>query len=98
MKRYLSILNKEENQFGFKDGADKILNTDIEISREDYDNFFDLKSIGKQFRVKKTPTGKGLFDYVEEYIPQSIEVIQKLGIDEFMLETDFRLSKLELGV
>jgi hypothetical protein len=77
LKRYLSILNKEENQFGFKDETDEILNSDIEIDQEDYNNFFDLKSIGKQFRVKKTPTGKGLFDYIEEYTLEVIEVPTK---------------------
>ena len=92
MKRYLVIINKEENQFGFKDETDKILNEDIQITDEDYNRVHELQTQGKQFILKEISTSDTLFDYIEEYIPQSIEVIQKLGIDEFMLETDFRLS------
>lgn len=77
MKRYLSILNKEENQFGFKDETDKILDEDIQIKNEDYDLFFEKKSTGKQFRLKENPTGKGLFDYIEEYTLEVIEVPTK---------------------
>ena len=90
MKRYLSILNKEENQFGFKDETDEILNSDIEIDQEDYNNFFDLKSIGKQFRLKETPTGKGLFDYVEEYAPEINQV------DPVPSETDILKEKVNV--
>lgn len=39
--------------------------------------------------------GEGDF---EEYILENTEEIIEPGINEFMLETDFRLSKLELGV
>lgn len=93
---YLRI---EKNSFGFiLDGIHKIREADIEISNEDYTEFFELQSQGKQFRLKEIPTGDTLFDYIEEYIPEIIQEVLEPGIDEFMLETDFRLSKLELGV
>lgn len=98
MKRYLSILNKEENQFTFKDETDSILDTDIEISEEDYLKYLNLNSQAKQFKLKQTPTGTGLFDYVEEYTPSAIEVIPEPGLQEMALDHEYRISKLELGV
>ena len=69
----------------------KILSTDIPMTEEEHNRYCD-----GQFRLKDNPTGESVFDYIEEYVPQS-EAIEP-GIDNFMLETDFRLSKLELGV
>ncbi|MDU8964613.1 hypothetical protein [Clostridium tertium] len=97
MKRYLAIL-KEENQFGFKDETDKILDEDIQITNEDYALFFEKKSTGKQFRLKEISTGNGLFDYIEEYIPDIKEVTKEPGIEEMLLDHEYRLSKVELGV
>lgn len=97
MKIFLELL--DNRRFSFKlEGFNNIINTDIEITNEDYKKWNKYQSKGKSFRLKVVPTGTGLFDYIEEYIPEPIEVIQNPGIDEFMLETDFRLSKLELGV
>lgn len=79
-------------------GVHEIKNDDIPIDNKDFEEYINTKEIEKFYRLKKVSTGKGLFDYIEGYIPEPIEVIQKPGIDEFMLETDFRLSKLELGV
>lgn len=93
---YLRI---ENNTFGFLvEELHEIKETDILITNDDYNTFFELQSQGKQFRVKQIPTGETLFDYIEEYILEVIEEVLEQGIDEFMLETDFRLSKLELGV
>ena len=95
-KYYLRI---EDNNFGFLvEGIHEIKETDIPITYEDYTTFFNYQSEGKQFKLKEIPAGSGLFDYVEEYIPEVVEVIQETGIDEFMLDVDYRLSKLELGV
>lgn len=67
---YLKIVN---DNFGFLiKGIHDIEVTDIPITTEDYDNFFELQSQGKQFRLKEIPTGIGLFDYIEEYIPEVI--------------------------
>lgn len=44
----------------------------IPIKDEDYDLFFDMQKEGKQFKLKDIPTGTGLFDYIEEYIPEVI--------------------------
>lgn len=85
---YLRI---EENNFGFVlEGLHEIKETDISITNADYNNFFDLKSIGKQFRLKETPTGKGLFDYVEEYAPEINQV------DPVPSETDILKEKVNV--
>lgn len=65
-KYYLRIKNKS---FGFVlEGLHEIKKTDIEISNDDYNTFFELQSTeGKQFRLKEQPTGATLFDYVEAY-------------------------------
>ena len=94
---YLRI---ENNDFGFVlDGIHNILESDIKIAIEDYNKFFELQSIGKQFKLKETPSGDTLFDYLEEYIPEATEVVEtEQGIDEYLLDLEYRISKLELGV
>lgn len=95
-KYYLRI---ENDDFGFLvKGMHEIKESDIPILYEDYNNFFELQGQGKQFKLKVMPTGNGLFDYIEEYEPEVIEEVQEVGIDEFRLDVDYRLSKLELGV
>lgn len=95
-KYYIRI---EKGCFGFVvSGIHVILDTDIAITNEDYNRFFDLQEQGKQFRLREISTGTGLFDYIEEYTPEVIVDIREPGRDEFMLDIDYRLSKLELGV
>lgn len=92
-------LRREKGVFGFiLEGTGDIKETDIKILIEDYNRFFDLQSEGKHFKLKEVPTGERLFDYIEEYTPEVLEVTPEPGIDEFMLDVDYRLSKLELGV
>lgn len=98
MKHYLVILSKEENQFGFKDETDEVLDSDIEINEEDYLKCLDLNSKAKQFRLKENPTGNSLFDYIEEYTPEIVEEVQEPGLEEMVLDHEYRLSKFELGV
>ena len=67
---YLRI---EGDTFGFTvEGIHDIKEADIKIAQEEYDKFFKLQSEGKQFRLKEMPAGTGLFDYIEEYIPEVI--------------------------
>jgi len=67
---YLRIVN---NDFGFRlEEENDIIESDIEITKSDYDIFFYLQSQGKQFRLKEIATGNTLFDYVEEYVPEVI--------------------------
>lgn len=105
IKHYLRI---ENNTFGFLlRGYNEIKKTDIELTTSEYDKFFELQREGKQFRLKKTPTGTGLFDYIEEYIPEPVpstptetELLREevLEQSEYMVEMDYRLMNLELGL
>lgn len=94
---YLRIEN--DNNFGFLvEGIHNIKEMDIEIIEEDYKKFFELQNQGKQFRLKAEPTGRELFDYVEEYVPEVIVEAVEPGIEEMTLDHEYRISKLELGV
>ena len=89
MEQY--YLRIEDNSFGFVvESIHEIKETDIQITNEEYGKFFELQSKGKQFRLKETPTGYTLFDYVEEYIPEIIEDTTP-SIDE-------RLKALEMAM
>ena len=71
-------------KFGFVvDGVHDILaDVDHAITNEDYDRFFELQSKGKQFRVKDVPTGEGLFDLIEEYVPEVVEIPHIVSLEE----------------
>lgn len=88
IKKYLRI--ETGNFYLLTEGMQKIFDSDILITNEDYDLFFDLQSQGKQFRLKETPTGKGLFDYVEEYAPEINQV------DPVSSETDILKEKVNV--
>lgn len=95
-KYYLRI---ENNYFVFVvEGINEIKDTDITITNEDYNNLIDLRNKGKRFILKEVPTGNKLFDYIEEYIPERIEVTPEQGLEEIALDHEYRISKLELGV
>lgn len=71
MSMYLRLIDKDA--FGFvTSDIHEILENDIEITEKMHNGFFELQSQGKQFRLKTIPTGTGLFDYVEEYIPDPL--------------------------
>lgn len=76
----------------------EILDTDIKITDEEYNTFFEMQSQGKQFKLKKNPTGNSLFDYIEEYIPEPIEVKLELDAEDHLLDLEYRVSLLEMGV
>ena len=74
----------QEQKFGFLvDGIHDIDETiDHKVTNEDYKTFFDLQSEGKQFRVKEVPTGETLFDLIEEYTPEPIEMPVTVSLEE----------------
>ena len=78
---YLRI---QEQKFGFVVGGihDILADVDHAITNEDYDRFFELQSKGKQFRVKDVPTGEGLFDLIEEYVPEVVETPYIVSLEE----------------
>ena len=74
----------QEQKFGFiVEGIHDIDETiDRKVTNEDYKTFFDLQSEGKQFRVKEAPTGETLFDLIEEYTPEPIEMPVTVSLEE----------------
>lgn len=107
-KYYLRILGDEFTFLlvGFHDKND-FLDSDIPISEKDYLKWNEECSF-KQFRVKEVATGNTLFDLIEEYIPESLppappseaELLKEevLNQSEMMLEMDFRMTSVELGL
>lgn len=76
-------IDKEKNEFGFvNEQMHKIIETDIEISDEDYNKFFKTQSNGTCYRLKKNSTGSKLFDFIEEYEPEQPEVKTEGVFDE----------------
>ncbi len=71
----MNYLRINGDMFGFiNDQIHKILETDIPISDEDYDEFFKIQSTGEQFRLKETRENpSSLFDCVETYQPEITE-------------------------
>ncbi|MCO7127828.1 hypothetical protein NIE88_18945 [Sporolactobacillus shoreicorticis] len=70
-EKYLSV--NQDGSFGFKDDAiNDILDSDIVISDEIYNQFFAEQSQGKQFKVKNS-SGATFEEIFEEYMPDPIE-------------------------
>lgn len=97
---YYLRIETESEEFGFLvNTIHDIQETDIKITQEDYDRFFELQSKGKQFRLKEVPTPEdGLFGYVEEYVPVTEDVPATKGIEDYIIDLDARVCKIELGV
>lgn len=89
---YLRI--NKNNDFGFvDDGLHEILDSDIELSHEEYLLFFKKQSEGKMFRMRENPTGGSLFNYVEEY--QFEEVKKEKTLSEMMNDLQKQKATLE---
>ncbi len=73
--------------FGFlTDEIHEIHDSDVEISLNDYSEFFTLQSSGMQFRLKKPQIGAtSLFDYIEEFEPEQI-IAQVQTVEEMQSE------------
>lgn len=90
---YLRI---EGDRFGFiVEDIHEILNTDIPISKIDYDSYFAQQSEGAQFRLKVEPTGESLFDYVETF--ENVETpMEKTLIEVIKEEQDAQKVSIDL--
>ena len=106
MSKYLRKVSGETFTF-VVDGLHMIEANDIKISDSDYEVFLNLQSQGKQFRVREIPQGPGLFDHLEVYdleplpiLPTETELLQEqvLQQSEYLVEMDFRLVNMELGL
>lgn len=63
------------------DGIHDIKETDMLVSDEDYDKFFEMQSQGKQYRIKNH-IGSTLFEVLEEYTPEIEELTQSTTLED----------------
>jgi hypothetical protein len=92
--RYLCADN--DNKAGFKDPSiNTILDTDVPISDEFYNRYLTEESQGKEFRIANIhgTTFEEIFIQVPlTYLPPQVDMT------DYLLDLDFRISKIELGV
>ena len=90
---YLRINNVS---FGFAiDGVHEIKETDIQITDEEYRDFFVQQNAGKQFKIKENfDLAKGLFGYVEEFVPEPLPA-KKTEIE--LLQDEILANKLAMA-
>lgn len=92
MMRYLFL---SEEGFGFKSNdINEISDTDIPISEEVYQKFFEMQSQGKQFRVLN-PNGTTFPEMFEEIAP-IIDVAPIMPTDRERIEELENLMNLQL--
>lgn len=100
---YIRIHNQYEFEF-LVEGFNEINATDIKITKEDYDLFY--KEYNMKQVIVKNPFGTTVSEifevYTEEvnFIPSDIDILKKEVLEqaEYMLEMDYRLINLELGL
>lgn len=104
-------INKEKTQFVVPE-IHQILDTDILISDEEYNNFITLQEAGAKFRKKNVvDVNLGLFGIIEEFIPEinptiptdtelKIKALENENLEqtEMLIDNDFRLTNIELGL
>lgn len=73
----MKYLFKNDMSFGFKDPEiNTIVETDVLISNEIYNKFFELQAQGKQFKIKNLQ-GETFKEIFEEIIPEPVELPQE---------------------
>lgn len=88
---------KNKSGFGFKvDGIHKILDTDVPITEENYNKFFELQSQGKQFKIKDMYSA--IFNEIfEEVIPAPIQTSQQPTVQDLQKQIFDLTTQLVLG-
>lgn len=91
--RYLRIDN---GVFGFvTDEVHEILEADVPITDDEYNEFFKNQSAGKQYKLKAVlDVGLGIFGYVEEFKPEPVQ-IPKTEIE--LLQEELLNNKLAMA-
>ena len=89
------IVNPMENGEFFISDTNEGFEVSKELTEEVYNELEANKKVGKIYKLKNI-NGTTFEEMFEEYIPE-IET-EELGIEDYMLDIEFRISKLELGV
>lgn len=75
----------------------EIKKTDILLSEEEYKEFFELQSQGKQYKLKEAVTydvSPGLFDYIEEFENEPIAAEETVTLES--LKSEIETLKTEI--
>lgn len=90
----MKYLFKNDMSFGFKDPEiNTIVETDVLISNEIYNKFFELQAQGKQFKIRNI-NGTTFDEIFEEIIPEPVEPLpQEPSPIEKMQEENAELKK-----
>lgn len=100
-------LRTENNKIEFlADDVHEIKSTDLLLSNEDYEKFFELQSQGKQYKLREIVTleiSSGLFDYIEEFenepiITEEIITLENLMNEIEALKNEIKNIKLNLSL
>lgn len=78
------------DDFGFKsDEVHEIVDTDVLISDEIYQQFFDTQCCGKSLRIKDI-NGTTFEEIFEEYVPEHVETTEEkiIRLNNRLFETD----------
>lgn len=91
------------DDFGFKDSEiNDILETDIEISEEIYDIFFEEQSKGKKLKIKDIHGNsfEEIFEEIPPETPQKREptILEILSLENDKLRAELAKSKLEIDL
>lgn len=89
------IVNPMENGEFFLSDTNEGFEVSKELTEEVYSELESNRKLGKVYRLKNI-NGTTFGEIFEEYIPE-IEK-EELGIEDYILDMEFRISKLELGV
>lgn len=89
------IVNPMENGEFFLSDTKEGFEVSKELTEEVYNELEANRNQGKVYKLKNI-NGTTFEEMFEEYIPE-IET-EELGIEDYMLDIEFRISKLELGV
>lgn len=91
-------LRTENNKIEFlTNEIHEIKNTDMLLSDEEYNEFFELQSQGKQYRLKEAVTytlPPSLFDYVEEFVNEPVVAEEVVTLES--LKTEIEALKTEI--
>lgn len=89
------IVNPMENGEFFLSDTKEGFEVSKELTEEVYNELEANRNQGKVYKLKNI-NGTTFEEMFEEYIPE-IET-EELGIEDYMLDIEFRISKLELRV
>jgi len=90
----MQYLRISDDGFGFLDDrVHLILESDIQITPEEYEKFFEMQSAGESFRLReKMDSSSSLFDFIETFEPKQDE--KELTIGDLKSELNMLQEKL----